>query len=638
MAEPLDITARDAQRPPAPDQVRLRGLLGEALDANRRGRLSHFVTGPDSPAIAIFDPAHRADNEEGDWYGEHAGKWLAAAAKAAARSGDDALEDSVRAVAAYLAQVQEDDGYLGTYAPHRRFMVPQPPKPESWNGEPALRTWDVWTHAYLLLGLLEVHRRFPEAGALETARRIGLLCWRTFCVEGLDITTVGNHHGMSATVLLDPVMDLHAATGDARFLELARRILAQADANPRLALLERALAGADPSEIATGKAYQLCWNLVGLAKLARASGDPRHRHALDAQWQAIRDHHLSLGGGPFGGIGHRSREVFNPAFVFDPHAYVETCSILAWLQLNRELLAITGQARYAEEIERTAYNDLLGAQAPDGEGWCYYSYANGRRIHTNYWRCCKSSGAMAIEELPAVAYATDDEGLVVNLLGPGEATCTLPGAGEVTVVQDTRYPFDGDIGLRLRLAQPAHFALRVRIPAWAQGATLTVAGAPWPEPVVAGDYVRIARTWTSGDAVALTLQLRPRIHRRVYRNVQESRAPDGSPVRQQVLRQDYIAFSRGPLVYATGLIDGYRTAETVRLPDDDAQIRIEELPPAGDGDAAAVGLRLHLAERAPIDFAPYYGIGERRDRIWRTTWLGLAPSDDGADAGDCGAL
>ena len=123
-------------------------------------------------------------------------------------------------------------------------------------------------------------------------------------------------------------------------------------------------------------------------------------------WRNIRDHHLTLGGGPWGGVAHRSREVFNPAAVFSPYGYVETCSTLAWIQLNRELLGITGEAAYAEEIERSAYNDLLGAQAPDGEDWCYYSFPNGRRVHTTYWRCCKSSGAMALEELPSLAYTT----------------------------------------------------------------------------------------------------------------------------------------------------------------------------------------------------------------------------------------
>ena len=280
--------------------VQLSGLLGEALDANRSGRLSHFITGPRSPAIALFDPVKRAHNEEGDWYGEHAGKWLVAAARAAHRSGDAGLAANVVAVADHLVSTQEADGYLGNYAPQRRFMVPQPPKPETWNGEPALRTWDVWTHSYLLLGLIEVHRCFGHARHLDAARRIGDLCWRTFCERGLDITSVGNHHGMSATVLLDPAVDLHALTGEPRYLELAERVLAQADANPRLALLQKALDGADPSEIATGKAYQLCWNLVGLAKLHRATGRADCREALDRQWRAIRDHHIGLGGGPFG--------------------------------------------------------------------------------------------------------------------------------------------------------------------------------------------------------------------------------------------------------------------------------------------------------------------------------------------------
>ena len=615
--------------------VHLEGLLGEALDANRRGRLSQFITGPDSAAVAIFDPAHRDHNEEGDWYGEHAGKWLAAAAKAAVRSGDAALRGNVIAVADHLASVQTGDGYLGNYAPARRFMVPQPPKPESWNGEPALRTWDIWTHSYLLLGLIETYRSFGHARHLDAARRIADLCWRTFCEQGLDITSVGNHHGMSATVLMDPAVDLYTLTGEPRYLELAERVLAQANANPRLALLDRALAGADPSEIATGKAYQLCWNLVGLAKLHRATGNADYARALDLQWRAIRDHHIGLGGGPFGGIGHRSREVFNPAFVFDPEAYVETCSVLAWIQLNRALLAITGDVRHAEEIERTAYNDLLGAQAANGEDWCYYSYANGRRIHTNYWRCCKSSGAMALEELPAVAYTADAQGVVVNLLGPGEATLPLPEGGEVTLRQRTGYPFDGEIRIDVETVSTARFRLRLRVPAWADGATLAIAGDA-PLAVAAGRYAEVERAWSAGDSLVLSLPMSPRVHRRTYRNIQESRAPDGSPVRQQVLHYGHVAFTRGPLVYATSLIDGYKTSEIVRLPEADGAVRIEPLPPSAD--APAPTLRVHFEGRPPIDFQPYYGLNGRADRSWRITWLGLAPDDTGADADDCGQV
>ena len=407
-------------------EVELHGLLGEALDANRRGRLSHFIVDANSPAVAMFSPARRQHNREGDWYGEHVGKWLVAAARSAARAHDQTLAARVRDVADYLVGVQEADGYLGTYAPECRFMRPQPPKPGSWDGALSVRTWDIWIHSYLILGLLEVHRHFPAPRYLDAARRIGDLCWRTLAEDGIDITELGNHHGMSATVLMDPAVELYAATGEQRYLDLALLILGQADRHPSLALLTRALANCDASEIATGKAYQLLWNLLGVAKLHKATGVADYRKAVENLWRGIRDHHLTLGGGPWGGVAQRSREVFNPAGVFSPCGYVETCSTLAWIQLNRELLSISGEARYAEEIERSAYNDLLGAQAPNGEDWCYYSFPNGCRVHTTYWRCCKSSGAMALEELPAIAYTASSDGdIAINLFGPGRATITL---------------------------------------------------------------------------------------------------------------------------------------------------------------------------------------------------------------------
>ena len=75
-------------------------------------------------------------------------------------------------------------------------------------------------------------------------------------------------------MLLDPAVELYFATGEPRYLELAELILAQAERRTAQPLLQSwRSAGADPSEIATGKAYQLLWNLVGLAKLHRATGD-----------------------------------------------------------------------------------------------------------------------------------------------------------------------------------------------------------------------------------------------------------------------------------------------------------------------------------------------------------------------------
>jgi DUF1680 family protein len=606
-------------------QVQLQGLLGEALDANRRGRLSHFIVDETSPAIEIFSPQRRQHNTEGDWYGEHAGKWLYAAAKSAGRSGDAELAAHVRRVADYLVSVQEDDGYLGTYAPERRFMRRQPPKPGTWDGAPSVRTWDIWTHSYLILGLLEAHRHFAEPRYLQAARRIGDLCWRTLIEDGIDITELGNHHGMSATVLMDPAVELYFVTGEQRYLDLALHILEQANRNPDLALLTRALAGSDASEIATGKAYQLAWNLVGLAKLHKATGNPDFRRAVDNLWRSIRENHLSLGGGPWGGVAHRSREVFNPAGFFSPYAYVETCSTLAWIQLNRELLAITDEPKYAEEIERSAYNDLLGAQAPDGEDWCYYSFPNGRRVHTTYWRCCKSSGAMAIEELAPLAYAVSHEAITVQLYGPGELHAKLAAAGDIVVRQETRYPFDGAVHLRVQAEREAAFTLRLRIPAWATQPTLCVNGTAVPVDLDMYGFAIITRTWRDGDQVQLLLPMAARAHRACNRNVQESRAPDGSAVAQEVLRFDYLALTRGPLVYATGLVDDYKVDETLRIPDSPPEQWLREsVTPAG-----VPQLELQPLGRPALRYEPYFLSGGRSDGSWRLTWLSLAPGRGG---------
>ncbi len=608
---------------PSAAQVRLDGPLGRALAASQAAHLARFIRDETSPPIALFCPEHTRHNHEGDWYGEHAGKWLCATAHAVERTADPQLTASLRRVADYLVGVQESNGYLGTYAPARRFMCRQVSGPRTWDGAPGQRTWDIWVHSYLILGLLETGRVLAHPPYIAAARKIGDLCWQTLSTGGIDITSLGNHHGLSATVLLDPAVELYLETREPRYLELARLILKQASEAPMLELMSQALAGTDAAFIATGKAYQLSWNLVGLVKLHRATGESSYLQAVEKVWASIRQFHLTLGGGPWGGVAHRSREVFNPPQVFSPYGYVETCSTFSWIQLNRELLAVTGEAKYADEIEKSAYNDLLGAQAPEGDNWCYYSFPNGKRVYTTYWRCCKSSGPWALEELPPVAYGITAEGhIAVNLYGPGEATLPVPAAGAVRLKQDTRYPYEGDIRISVHPERAARFSLLLRIPGWTEQAVIQVNGQAVSIPTHADTYAAIERDWQPGDMVTISLAMPPRLHRQVNRNIQESRAPDGSPVCQEVLHFDYAAITRGPLVYATGLIDGFKIEETIRLPRQaESALELLDAPPGREARA----VRLNLDHRPPLTFVPYVEAGGRADGAWRLTWLQVAP-------------
>jgi DUF1680 family protein len=174
--------------------------------------------------------------------------------------------------------------------------------------------------------------------------------------------------------------------------------------------------------------------------------------------------------------------------------------------------------------------------------------------------------------------------------------------------QKTHYPFDGRIRLRVDPEQPARFTVRIRVPRWA-------------EPFGAAEqdgFAVIERDWRPGDEVDISFTMRPTLHRRVSHSVQESRAPDGEPIAQEVMRYDYLAITRGPLVYATTLIDGYKSAETLLIRKAESDV-IEEVPGAEAG--AAPTLRLHASGREPLTFVPYYAAGGREDGAWRLTWM-----------------
>jgi hypothetical protein len=94
-------------------------------------------------------------------------------------------------------------------------------------------------------------------------------------------------------------------------------------------------------------------------------------------------------------------------------------------------------------------------------------------------------------------------------------------------------------------------------------------------------------------------------------------------VSQEVLHFDYAAITRGPLVYATGLIDGFKIEETVKLPADPAA-GLELLAPSPGSEAPVI--RLNLDYRSPLLFSPYFEAGGRSDGTWRLTWLQLAPA------------
>jgi DUF1680 family protein len=182
-----------------------------------------------------------------------------------------------------------------------------------------------------------------------------------------------------------------------------------------------------------------------------------------------------------------------------------------WIQLNLQLLRLTGGAAFADEIERSLYNHLTAAQNPRGDDWCYYTALEGLKHYDKEITCCHSSGPRALALAPTAAYLQTSDTLYVSTFVPSRARFRV-GGDLVEIVQDSSFPVEGKSVLVVRAAKPVRFAMKVRVPQWA--APLR-AGSVHCD----GGWASLpAQTWRDGDRIDLTFSLKGRVIRGEYTN------------------------------------------------------------------------------------------------------------------------
>lgn len=573
------------------------GPLRDALDSSYEGRLKQFIADEESEPIQIFSDEMREHSMSGDWYGEHAGKWLVAAAHAWRRTGSEELSNSIKRVVRFLIQRQEEDGYLGTYAPTYEGRLTN-------ENASQVRTWDLWVHAWLILGLLEAHGVVAEA--TDAATKIGDLILKEFTSR--SILDLGNHQGLSSAVLVHPLAELTIRTKNPIYAQFARQILQQME-DRGLSILSGPDQEKDISEIGTGKAYQLCWLLVGLTALYRATGEDLPQRAAEYWWENISEYHLTPMGGPCGGVGTH-KEVFNQKGFFSPNGLTETCSTASWMALCRELFLLTGEARYIEAFETSLNNALLGAMDPNGKDWCYFTFPNGRRNNTYHWACCKSSGAMALEEAALVGATKNGDEISLNLWMPQRLTVSHHGQ-EIHILQDVGVD-QRHCHIQVSDSGSVELSVAVRVPAGCSLVSTTINGAAH-DADLRGDYVAVSRGWNDRDV--LTIEVRYELAVNSFRYALDHHG-------QEIVRTDYAYLTWGPYVYATGLIDGYKKEETLRL------ARLTPESPFVISDSYSPSgfpvIELVQPSRPPIPFLPYFEAGGRHDGAWRAVWMQVA--------------
>lgn len=455
---------------PAPYEAqKIEGLLGDRMRANLQLRLLRIEEGP---LLAGF--RQRPGNHP--WIGEHIGKYLHAAVNTYRYSRDERLKTQMDRMAVELMKTQLPDGYLGTYTDDQRWT-----------------SWDVWSHKYNLIGLLAWYELTGDARALETCRRIGDLLHRTFVTQKRDIIASSTHVGMAATSVLEPVVTLYRYTGDPRHLALAEHIVRGWE-QPNGPKLMSSLLSASPNVHRTGnaKAYEMMSDLVGLVELYRVTAKPDYlKAALNAQQDiALRRRYIT---GATSTHEHFQDDRVLPGEIANDVG--EGCATVTWLQLNWQLLRVTGEARFAHELERTVFNQLLAAQDPLTGDICYFTPMNGRKRPRTDINCCRSSEPRGISMIPQLAWGTFAEGLAVLLYAPGQVE-----AGGWKARSETAFPQTGDV--TLTVSGPARGTLFLRVPEWAS--RFTVDGKP-AQP--SNGYAALTRDWTRPQSLRIAMSL-----------------------------------------------------------------------------------------------------------------------------------
>jgi DUF1680 family protein len=473
----------DQFTPAAFDRQHIEGILGERMRVNLEGRLLRV---DETALIDCFQ--HRPGPQ--DWAGEHAGKFLHAAANTWLYTGDQRLKTLMDRMARNLIAAQLPDGYLGTYTDDKRWT-----------------SWDVWVHKYDLLGLLAYYQATGDEPALGASRKIGDLLVRTFGTGPgqRDIIAAGTHVGMASTSVLEAMVNLYRFTGDLRYLNFCEYLVRSWDQPNGPKIIASLLSTGSVFHTANAKAYEMMSNLVGLVELYRITGKEEYLKPAEIAWKDIVAHRLYVTGTT------SSSEHFQDDLVLpgEEAANVgEGCATVTFLQLTWQLLRSTGQPQYADQLEQTVYNALLGAQDPRNGDICYFTPLDGKKSPTPGVNCCVSSEPRGISMIPQLAWGRRGEGAAVLFYVPGRVSVDTA-AGAVAIESRTNYPVDGAVELTVDPSKAVRFPLYLRVPAWTAHFEAIAGGRTYQgEP---GAWLTIDRQWAPGDTVKIEIDLTTRV-------------------------------------------------------------------------------------------------------------------------------
>lgn len=341
--------------------------------------------------------------------------------------------------------------------------------------------------AYLIYGSKECREMF-----------IGLTDWMYRLTAGLTEEQLQDMLRSEHGGLNEVFADAAAISGDARFMELAKRF-------SHKRVLEPLLKGED--HLTGMHANTQIPKVIGYKRIADLEGYEDWDKAAQYFWETVVDNRsITIG-------GNSVFEHFHPAENFESmltsEQGPETCNTYNMLRLTKMLYATTGNTHYMDYYERALYNHILSTINPIQGGFVYFTpmrpghYRVYSQPQTSFW-CCVGSGMENHARYGEMIYShKEDKELIVNLFIPSVLTW-----GKTVVEQVNSFPEEEGTTLIISPKKPAEFTVSIRVPEWTDAARMNAkVNGQTVETVLEDGFIKVERRWSKGDKLSVDLPM-----------------------------------------------------------------------------------------------------------------------------------
>ena len=495
---------------------------------------------------------------------------------------DPNLEAQMDKLIDIIGKAQQEDGYL--YVSHTCEIANEAEmglKPYSW----VVHSHELYNVGHLYEGAVAYFEATGKRAWLDIAEKSAQHVNKAFFVgdpnynEGVPLNQAPGHQEPELALCR-----LYRATGNELYLNMAKKFLdirgltyrpdGKGTMSPTYAQQHAPVA---EQTTAVGHAVRAAYMYAAMTDVSALTGDDTYNHALEAIWSNIVDAKMHITGG-LGAI-HGIEGFGDDYDLPNLDAYNETCAAIGNLFFNHRMTLLHKDAKYFDVAEVSLFNNSLAGINVEGNKFFYVNplEADGHQLfnHGSAGRspwfdcaCCPSNIARVINHVGGYMYAVEDDTVYALLYSGNEVTVPVADT-ELTLRQQTAYPYEGAIRIETDLLYPAQFAIKLRIPTWALGEqfvpgklysytektapkwTLKVNGEVVRAEVIKG-FVEINRTWAAGDVIELDLPM----------DLRFSTCDD-----KVVDNRDRVSLTRGPLVMCAEEADNGGAVQRFYIPE-----------------------------------------------------------------------